>query len=283
VGRRTHKRSYTFGRLGSCHIVTTSLGPENYAGQFWMRVMEGEVRDHAGSPMQPCFIGALERPDRTKAWLDGTRKGTDAAHFKLEYPMTWEDALQGSAERFFNPADVRACLEDCYGPAPARSRHRYVIGVDVGTKDATVIIVDDITRDVHDVVHWVRLKDVTYTQIGYEIERVARAYPTALVVIEDNAAGMAVREHLDIPVHRLEGFKTTSASKGKMLTNLALATEGWLIRWPPQFEQLTNEMLAYRLPDENITQDCVMALAIAEESAMKAHLQVGSILGVWYV
>ena len=45
---------------GSCHIVTTGLGPTNYSSSYWRRCLAGDARHH------PCFIGALARPDRTR-------------------------------------------------------------------------------------------------------------------------------------------------------------------------------------------------------------------------
>ena len=43
-------------------------------------------------------------------------------------------------------------------------------------------------------------------------------------------------------------------------------------------------MRGYQLPDDNVVQDSVIALAIAEEYAPEAHISSGGrILGVYYV
>jgi len=261
---------------GSCHIVTTGLGPTNYSSIYWRRCLAGDARHH------PCFIGALARPDRTKAWLAAKRKGMDEQEFRQEYPSTWEDALSGGGQFMFRSEDLDHAPEDTYGFGPARPGRKYVKAWDIGRhQDAAVGIVLDVTEDVHEVVAHKRLRGVRYPEIQHAIETLHHAYP-GITVIEDNAAGEAVRENLNLPEHQVIGFRTTPSSKARIIQQLKIAVEGWCIKWDADAcPQLDAEMRGYQLPDDNVIQDSVIALAIALEHAPTAHL--GRVLGVFQV
>jgi hypothetical protein len=132
---------------GSCHIVTTGLGPMNYSSTYWQRCLAGDARHH------PCFIGALARPDRTKAWLNAQRSGMDEQQFRQEYPMTWQDALSGGGDFIFTQTELEQAATDFRGLRAAQPGHTYVTAWDIGRyQDAAVGIVLDITEDIHDVV-----------------------------------------------------------------------------------------------------------------------------------
>ena len=260
---------------GSCHIVTTGLGPTNYSSTYWRRCLAGDARH------QPCFIGALTRPDRTQAWLKAKRASMDEQQFRQKYPSTWEDALSGGGEFVFRARDLDAAGTDFYGLGPAKPGRKYVKAWDIGRyQDAAVGIVLDITEDVHDVVAYRRLRGVSYPEIQREIEAMHKAYP-GITAIEKNAAGGAVLENLNLPEHELAGFTTTKSSKARIIQQLKLQMQGWLLKWDPEAcSQLDAEMRGYQLPDDNVVQDSVMALAIALELAPQAHL--GRVLPVIY-
>jgi hypothetical protein len=262
---------------GSCHIVTTGLGPTNYSSTHWRRCLAGDTRHH------PCFIGALARPDRTKAWLKGQRASMDEQQFRQEYPSTWEDALFGGGQFVFSSKDLDAAREYCRGMFPSRAAYeahwrfkpgsrKYVKAWDIGRhQDAAVGIVLDVTDDVHDVVVYERLRGASYPQIQREIQIMHLAYP-GITVIEDNAAGEAVRENLDLPEHQVIGFTTSPSSKARIIQQLKIAIQNWAIKWDAHAcPQLDAEMRGYQLVDDNVEQDSVIALAIALEHAPQAH------------
>ena len=85
----------------------------------------------------------------------------------------------------------------------------------------------DVTEDVHDVVAYRRLRGVSYPEIQREIELMHKAYP-GLTVIEDNAAGEAVRENLNLPQHQVLGFRTTASSKARVIEQLRIAVQNWV-------------------------------------------------------
>jgi hypothetical protein len=154
----------------------------------------------------------------------------------------------------------------------APGSRKYVKAWDIGReKDAAVGIVLDVTEDVHDVVAYRRLRGAPYPQIQREIEALHKAFP-GTTVIEDNAAGQAVRENLKLPEYQVIGFSTSPSSKARIIQQLRLAIESWLIQWDRDAcAQLDAEMRGYQLPDDNVVQDSVIALAIALEHAPLAH------------
>jgi hypothetical protein len=260
---------------GSCHIVTTGLGPTNYTSEYWRRCIAGETAHH------PCFIGALERSDRTTAWLKGKQRAMDEQQFREEYPTTWQDALSGGGEFVFRSTDLDHAPEDTHGFGPARPGRKYVNAWDIGRhQDAAVGLVLDVTEDVHDVVAYRRLRGVSYPEIQREIEALHRAYH-GITVIEDNAAGEAVRENLDLPQHEVVGFRTTASSKARIIEQLQIAVQSGVIKWDAaECPQLDAEMRGYQRPDDDVVQDSVIALAIALEHAPQVH--TGRVLDIIY-
>lgn len=266
---------------GSVHFVTTGQGPQNFTSQFWRRCLSGDATNpRTGERIEPCFIGALERPDRNEAWLKGKKASMEEDAFNQEFPMRWEDALSGGGEFVFRSRDLDACGTDFRGLHPAVAGRKYVKAWDIGRhKDAAVGIVIDVTEDVHDVVAYKRLRGVTYPQIQMEIELTHAEYP-GTTVVEKNAAGEAVLENLRIPEHQREGFSTTGASKPRIIQGLKLATQRWEVRWDPiECSQLDSEVRGYQIPDDNVVQDSVITLAIGEEYAGQEHLKAGRFLG----
>lgn len=264
---------------GTCHIVTTGMGPQNYTSQYWRKCLSGDTGDHA---VFPCFVDALKRPDRTPEWYAAARRAQpDEAEFLREYPMKWEDALSGGGEFVFTGPEVDAASRDARGCIDrAQPGRKYVKGWDIGRhQDAAVCVVLDVTEDVHDVIYYLRLRENTYPQIQLNIEAVDRLFPGPNGV-EKNAAGEAVIENLNWPEQKAEDakFTTSQASKARIIMQVKLGLQNQQLKWnAEQLPQLDNEVRGYQLPDDNVVQDSMMALAIAEEFAAKAHLTTGTV------
>lgn len=272
---------------GTAHIVTTGLGPTNFSSGFWRQCMAGDVTNRVGEKMIACFIGALNRPDRTPEWLANERAsmGDDTAAMQ-EYPMTWREALSGGGEYVFKSREVDRAAVDTYGLQSPREGRRYSIGADIGRhQDAAVIVVLDVTRDCHDVVHYRRMREATYPEIQLAIEEVYRDYAErgrGVLGVEKNSAGEAVIENLKLPEQVVTDakFTTSPSSKARIISQFKLALQNELIKWDSdEVSQLDAEVRGYQLPDDNVVQDSVMALAIALEYAPKAHA-VGRVRGV---
>ena len=147
------------GVAGTCHLITTGVGPDSYTAAYWLRCMAGDAVSRDEIPVRAFFTHALNRPDRTEAWLKGKKASMDELEYRREYAMTWQDALFGGGDFIFKPSEIVACGIDFRGLCPAKPGRKYVKAWDIGRhQDAAVGIVLDITEDVHDVVGYVRLR-----------------------------------------------------------------------------------------------------------------------------
>jgi Terminase RNaseH-like domain len=298
----------TFARLeptftapgATATLVTTGNGPASFSTTLWRQCKDGD------GIFEPVFLPATARPGRDGGWLERKRRSMSASAFRSEYALTEADALAGPAEREFSSDDIAACIRyPRYGPNsrtewplgkaqrafPRRARKeperlcRYIIGVDVGKKDATVITALDVTSDTFHVAGYWRYVDLTYPTIQAHIMRVAHEYPAAPVVIEANAMGQAVIENISIP-NRVIPFFTSATSKARAIEQLARKLQHWELQFDArELTQLHNELAGYTLPDDYVVQDSVMSLALAIDQAPEAYSaknQPGRVMGVMY-
>lgn len=253
---------------GSCHIITTGMGPANFPASFWRKTIAGD------SGFKDFFMSALERADRDQKWLEQKRLSMEEKEFRQEYAMTWKDALFGGGDFVFTTKILDAAQVDTLGPQLPQDDHKYIKAWDVGRhNDAAVGIVLDVTDDVVDVVHYVRLRGVPYPELQRRIEAVHEMYP-GFTVIEKNSAGEAVAENLEIPEHEVQLFNTSPVSKSRILKGLVIAFQKEVLKYRGDvWTQLDAELRGYQIPDDQIVQDSVMALAIGYDYVGKVHLR----------
>jgi len=251
---------------GSCHFITTGKGPTNYTSEFWRRSRAEETG------FRPVFIDALQRPDRDEAWLEAKRRGMRLEDARQEYPMTEEDALAGEGDYYFNEKELDRAAEETLGPCAGVPGRSYVQSWDIGRhRDAAVGTILDVTGSVCDVVKFMRFRELPYPMLQREIEEVHHEYG-GLTVIEKNSAGEAVLENLEIPEDEAIGFNTTNKSKPVILAGLKIGFQKELVRYDAaEWPQLDQELRGYRLPDDDVVQDSVIALAIGYAHATKAR------------
>jgi hypothetical protein len=255
--------------LRSAHIITTSRGSSGFPADLWRRSEAGDTEFVA------FFSGTREsKPQYTDAFLRAKAKTMSTRSFKQEYPETAADALWAGGEYPFKAEDLSIAGEDTPGRSAPQDGHVYVKAWDTGGSgedaDASVGIVLDVTDPVHDVVEYIRLKGVSYPTLQGRIEHLHRRYPGP-TVIEANAAGTAVAENTSIPDDEMILFTTTRKSKPVIIEGLVVAFESQTLRYSHEdFEQLHRELSDYQYADEELVQDSVMALAIAEHHASEA-------------
>lgn len=268
---------------GTCHILTTGVGPFGYYADTWKQCEKGVGQLFA------AFIGAAgSRPEYTPEWLEAKRIAlADDAKFKHEYPETAKDALAGAGDTYFTSYELDKAGQYARGiaqigtprerpGAPAMFTHRitgklrkrkYIKAWDIAgpgdESDAVVGTVLDVTEPVWDVVLQEVYHGEDYPTTAYRIETMHAKWK-GLTVIEDNSAGAAVRAFLKLPEEEVKGFTTTRQSKPQIISEVKYALSAQILKWnPEECKELDTEMRYYKLADENIAQDCVMSLAIA--------------------
>jgi hypothetical protein len=294
---------------GTVHILTTGVGPTGYYADVWRNCISETGQ------LQASFIKASgSRPEYTPEFLAKKKAAlADDARFAHEYPETWQDALAGAGETFFPSYLIDKAAEYARGAAKAnfyntrdkdgnpitkqgyedrkgrKKRRKYVKAWDIAgpseRADAVVGIVLDVTEAVWDVVHMEYHEREDYPVTAWRIEQVHAEYP-GTTYIEDNEAGAAVRSFLKIPAEQVVGHRTTRQSKPAALSETKFALESQELKWNPRDPNvsiLDGEMRFYKLADESIKQDTVMALSIAvhygAEAAVSAQSD-GRLLGV---
>jgi hypothetical protein len=253
-------------------LITTARAPDDFVHDYYLRSERGETRHTA------VFLSALERPDRSLAWLEEKRRQEGKLQTLRNYPLTAEEAFAHASEPYFPSELLEAARQDAPPPAPARQGERYLKAWDIGRKDASVCVVlrapaKDEVQVLH-VAHYQRLVGEDYPTIQRAIESMHYQYPGP-TVIEANTIGMPLIQNLGLPKEQLIEYTTTHASKEAMLTAIELHLQQQTLKIHPEFQQLLAELADYRLPDRSITQDSVIALGLAVANTQHAHALAG--------
>jgi hypothetical protein len=267
----------TLAPRASSALITTAGGPGDFVHDYYLRSQAGETRH------RPVFVSALERADRSPAWLEQKHREEGKRRSQRNYPLTAEEAFAAAGEPYFASELLEAAQREALPPAPARTNERYLKAWDIGRKDASVGVVlhalapaEGEAAVVH-VAGYERLVDQGFPAIQRAIEAMHHAYPGPTVV-EANSIGQPLIENLLLPDDTVIAHTTTKASKQAMLTALELQLQQQTLKIHPDFQQLLAELADYRLPDGSLTQDSVMALGFAVTYAHRAHaVTTGSI------
>jgi hypothetical protein len=206
-------------------------------------------------------------------------------------PATKEQQLRGAflepADAFFVPiANVQACfsrqLPEAAEPLP---NHRYVIAWDPSSaSDPTVAVVLDVTKR-----PWIGVnfkyfsKPLGETKLLLEIYALHALYngygmqpkrgevrSKAITVFDETSMGGAMLRQQLARLSPKRGINLAGPStKRVLLTNLRAALNAKAMRLPSGWLQLMRELLNYKLPDDKLRQDSVMALLCAVEIAAR--------------
>jgi hypothetical protein len=182
---------------------------------------------------------------------------TDEA-FAQEYGVDF--LLSGSAR--FDPEEI-AALWKMPALLPAEPGHRYVSAWDIARKrDAFVGFTLDVSTSPFRVVAYERHLRLDYPAQAAAIEARHRAYPGETWV-ESNGVGDPLIQFLTVPVKE---FTTTVLTKRNALDALKLLMQRRELISPrlPEWER---ELAQYQDQDQHLTQDTVMASAIAALAA----------------
>ncbi len=217
-------------------------------------LLEGswEIPAHEGQPFPPEFVLAAQQG----------ACGLEPARWRCpSCTLEWTNVL-GAA----------FCLV-CRRPLRARE---YLTTWDLARKrDWTVGITLDVSESPAQLVAFERFHRVPWPEVARRIEARSEAYP-GRTLVDSTGVGDPVMEFLKCPV---EGILFSPKSKTNMIQALVMALERGEIRGPSNtgVERLWQELYAYRWNDENLVQDCVMALAMAADGIQSGTPRIWSL------
>lgn len=243
---------------GGCLVVGST--PNGVGNLFHELYISGDGWERQRTPWHECpaYYTNAERaagvlPEQS-AWYQRERLKYSARQWAAEY----ECDFVGSGDAVFKAEDIDAAEIDAIGTQGRAIGHEYLTSVDIGRRqDATVINTFDITSRPYQRVAHQRFEGLPYPLIQQHIEHRWQAYGGELH-IESNGVGDPVIENLTVPV---KPFVTTVKSKLRGIQSLQLLLEQRVLkaRWTTQERK---ELMLYKWDDRDLTQDCVMSLAI---------------------
>jgi hypothetical protein len=216
-----------------------------------------------------------EEADRMEATLD---------------PATKEQNLRGAflepAEAYFVPSVyvTDAFIKGLPQDMQPEEGHQYVIAWDPSSSsDPSVGIVIDVTEEPWSGVHFRYYpKPIGDTKLLIEIYSLHALYnsggATAITGYDETSMGGAMIKQSLQGLYPKKGVNFAGVGKKRdLLTNLRAVINAGKLVFPASWTVLERELLNYKLPDDKIKQDAVMATLIAAEIAQKGSSRGGRI------
>lgn len=176
-----------------------------------------------------------------------------------------------SISDFFGQDAITALYEDVQGEVPAAPKegHIYAMGVDLGfRRDSTVILVFDITDETSAKVVYVNeLANMSQPVVEQAIVQAYNIYQPVKSAIDATGVGLTFTEDLvkDHDLKNVNQFIFSKPSKLDAMTRLQTAVFNKEIKIPfnNATQPLIDQMSFYQLDDSKLTQDYVIAIALA--------------------
>ncbi len=235
---------------GQITVLSTPKGRNNLYFRLWQGFEGGEWSRHT------VHWWDCPRYRDNPSWEAETRANMTKQAFAEEFDC---DFLS-SGDAVFDPADLLRCRVGYV--AGREGVERYVTAWDIGRRqDHTVGVTLGRRGDIWHVVEIERCLE-PFPAIQARIERRKQAYPGQHVV-ESNGIGDPVIENLTVKV---DGFQTTAKTKVQAIQAAQLLIQQGRLKYDVADDgqaQLDRELSLYEWADAGLTQDSVMALAIA--------------------
>ena len=207
-------------------IVSTPYGMNQFY-KLWVDAESGR-NDYV-----PIDVHWSEVPGRDEAWKEATIRNTSPEQFQQEF----ECEFLGSVNTLISPAKIKnmAFLDaknssgglDVYED-PIKGK-TYCITVDVArgvTKDYSAFVVLDVTQMPYKVVAKYKNNEVKPILFTHTIERVAKAYNHAHVLIETNDLGQQVAEAMQFDLEYDNLLMTTQRGRAGQILGAGFSGRG---------------------------------------------------------
>jgi phage terminase large subunit-like protein len=247
-------------RRGRALIISTPRG-HDWFHAIWQRGAEPEDPE-----VESYRFPTASNPAIAPEELDAAKRELPERVFAQEFEAQFLD----------DGGCVFRAVRAAVAPPPAEPYEgRFVVGVDWGKRDDyTALVVLDAERGA--VVDFDRFNRIDYALQTQRLAALCERWRPALVLAEQNAMGEPLIEQLERGGLPVRGFKTTAASKPRIIEALALAFEQRTIAIPGE-PSLIAELEAFTLEPTRagnfrysappgLHDDGVMALALAWEA-----------------
>jgi len=241
----------TLSHGGPLTVLSTPHGRNNAFHRIWAGLEGGDWSRHT--------VRWDRNPRYTLEWATTMRASLTRQAWAEEY----ECDFVASGDAVFDPEDLARCALG-WNPSPVGCtrlvhawdigrRSDHTVGLTIGERHGAWHVIDEGPA------RFARFL-APYPVIQSRIEARHRA-AAGRTVVESNGVGDVVIENLGVPV---SPFLTTRKTKTQAIQALQLLIQQG--RFKHDVEQLHRELSLYSWDDDDLTQDCVMAAAMAAET-----------------
>lgn len=251
---------------GSILRISSPYGKSNFFYQYYLRGLPNSqgVRDPR---YYSATLSTYDNPFISRAFLEEQRSRMSPELFAQNVLGEFVDLFD-----FFSAEVIQRLYEGAnyeLGREPGEDA-KYVLGADLGAlRDATQVIVLDISKTPHELVYIKELRNASWETVRDFVGSVIRLYNPAFCLIDETGVGKPIVESLQNEYDRVEGFVFSATSKPDILTRLQDAAQrrAFIFPFTAGTKTLIDQLSVYRLDDKGLETDAVMALALAWRAA----------------
>ena len=214
------------GKSTKMIIVSTPHG----MNQFYKLWVDAENKRNDYVPIE---VHWSEVPGRDEKWKEMTIRNTSEAQFQQEF----ECEFLGSVDTLIAPVKIKATpymtpitskggVDMFERPKPA---HHYVVTVDVSRgvdKDYSAFLVFDVTSMPYRVVAKYRSQDIKPILFPHIIDKIAKAYNKAEILVETNDIGQQIAESLNYELEYPNLLMTTQKGRAGQILGAMYSGRG---------------------------------------------------------
>jgi phage terminase large subunit-like protein len=244
---------------GRAILVSTPKGINSWFHRLWMM-----GNDPAYSEYESFQFPTSANPYIPDSEIEEVRNSLPSDVFNQEYLAQF---LSEGGSVFRN---VMSCVKDTLeGPKHGRS---YTCAWDIAKHSdfSVVVVMENATGRV---VGLDRFNRIDYSEQVERVERIARKYNNAFVILDSTGVGDPILETVQKTGLTVQGYTFTNTSKQQLIEHLAVLIERQEISYPND-KVLINELMSYQYEitragnmrynaPSGMHDDCVIALALA--------------------
>lgn len=254
---------------GTIFRISSPAGKSNHFYRYYLKGLPHPETGKRDPRYYSCQLSTWDNPYVSKAFLEEQKERMSPDLYRQNVLGEFVDNYD-----FFSVAVIQKLYLDVEHllPTPPNRGRTYVMGVDLGAlRDATVIIIFDVTEEPYKVVYCQELRQASWESVQEYVAAVWGNYTPAVTYIDNTGVGVPTVQNLKETrgIPGIEPFNFTTTSKPDILTRLQDAAQrrAFVFPFTHQTKSLIDQLSIYKLDDKHIETDYVMALALANKAA----------------